>query len=195
MIKIRIQLLVAMGLVVMVTACSHTVATKKNLIDSSGSKPSWASSQKTAWEEGDVIYFKSRVSLKGNERENAGYVIASNDNRENLLRSISDQIKGATDEAEMSLSENSEIVLGKVRSGRWEGTIYGLRKTEQYSERFEYCKGSDCTQRLDCYVLSSISRADYNKTKDGLLNQIIAMDPRIKDAIIRKQAAFFYLTK
>ena len=192
-IKNRVQLLVAMGMVIIVAGCSHTVTTKKNLIDSSGSRPSWVSSQKTSWEEGDAFYFKSKVSLKGNERENAGYVIAGNDNRENLLRSISDQIKGATDEAQLSLNENSEIVLGKVRSGRWEGTIYGLINAEQYSERFEYCRGSDCTQRLDCYVLSSTSRADYNKTKDGLLNQIIAIDPKIKDAIIRKQAAFFTL--
>ncbi|MGO9145876.1 MAG: hypothetical protein ACLQDF_05860 [Desulfomonilia bacterium] len=193
MIKIRVQLLVAMGMLIIVAGCSHTVTTKKNLIDSSGSRPSWVSSQKTSWEEGDAIYFKSKVSLKGKERENAGYIIAGNDNRENLLRSISDQIKGATDEAQMSLDENSEIVLGKVRSGRWEGTIYGLINTEQYNERFEYCRGSECTQRLDCYILSSISRADYNKTKDGILNQIIAIDPKIKGSIIRKQAAFFAL--
>jgi hypothetical protein len=195
MIKNRVQLLVVMGLIVIVTGCSHTSITKRNLIDSTGAKPSWASGRETFWEEGDVVYLKSKVSLKGNQRENAGYVIAGNDNRENLLRAIIDQIKGATDEANMSLDENSEAILGKVRSGHWEGTIYGLRNTEQYSERFEYYNDSDRTQRLDCYVLSSISRDDYNKTKDGLLNQIIAVDPKIKAAIIRKQAAFFALPK
>ena len=180
------------ALLAMLTACS-TMGPKKVVVDSSSDRPSWVSDNKMTWDNDSRIYFKAKVTVRGDQRLNGCYNLASNDNREAMLRSIVDELKGATDEAQTDLNENAESLLGKVRSGKWAGKIYGFKDHEQYFERFQIRdEGSgEKTERQDCYTLSYISKSDYNRTLQELVNKIAAVDPRLREAITQKQIGFF----
>jgi hypothetical protein len=183
-------------LAVLVTGCAGNRAASEGagttVIRASGPRPAWVDGTESVWEKDDRVFFRSRRSIRGDERENGGLVMATNDNCERLLREIYGSIKAATDEAQLGLSEQAELVLGQVRSGKWEGPVYGLRAVAEYSERYLACRSAgDCTERIDCWVLSSVSRADYNRTRSAIVDRVAAMDPRVREAIVRKQVDFF----
>jgi hypothetical protein len=176
----------------LLSACSST-GIKRVSVEESPSKPSWVNEEHLSWEEGDKVYFKAKNTVRGDQRLNGCYVIASNDNRETMLRGIADEMKGATDEAQTDISEAAEIVLGKVRSGEWNGRFYGFRDESQYFERYQIrdTESKQVTERIDCYTLSVVSKTDYARTKSEVANKIVAIDPKIKEAITKKQVNFF----
>ncbi|HPW68366.1 MAG TPA: hypothetical protein PLA82_02775 [Deltaproteobacteria bacterium] len=160
---------------VFLASCFSTSVTKKFVVDSSPAHPDWVNKSEMRWETKEGYFYKSMVSIRGDERLNGGYIIASNDNRERLIRDISDNLKGKIQEAVMTLSENAEYALNKARSGEYEGTIYGMRDMDQYFERYELVNKAEKTrvQRINCYQLSFISKQDYAKTEQALVDQII----------------------
>ena len=109
------------------------------------------------------------------------------DARETLLTEISNDIKGDLANAEQSINENAETILGKVRSGQFSGRVSGLRFTEQYYERY---KIGD-VERVDCHTLGEISKADFDQMKATILYKIEAVDPRLKEQIMLHQIDFF----
>jgi hypothetical protein len=115
------------------------------------------------------------------------------DNYEQMLRSISYDIKGAIDDAQMSLNEDAEIILNKVRSGKFDAMVTGLRDAEQYFERNDYCnqKTKVCKERIYCWMVSSITSEDYERAKRRIVNKISEADPRVHEAIINKTIDFF----
>jgi len=145
------------------------------------------------WSTDDGHYYKSMITIRGDQRLNGGYIIASNENRERLIRDISDRLKGKFQEVIMNLSENAEYLLNKARSGEFEGTIYGMRDMEQYFERYELVneETKERIQKIDCYLLSFISNHDYAKTEQVFASQIIEVDPRIKEAMTQGMIKFF----
>jgi hypothetical protein len=177
---------------VTLSACSST-GVKRVVVDSSPDKRDWVGMSRLSFEKDDRIYFRSKQTVLGNQRVNGCYTLAGHDSREAMLRSIVDDMKGATDEAQTDLSESAELILGKVRSGKWEGRIYGFKDDEQYFERYQIRDAStgEKTERIDCYTLSYVSKADYNRTKQEIVNKVVAVDPRIREAITRKQVNFF----
>lgn len=166
---------------------------KKVAVDTPHNRPVWVDDSKVSFEKDDKIYFKAKQTVRGDQRVNGCHVIASHDNREALLRGIADQMRGATDEAQTEISESAELFLGKVRSGEWTGKIYGFHDEEQYFERYQIRDEltKSVTERIDCYTLSSVSKADYLKTKNEVLNKVIAINPKIKEAIAKRQEDFF----
>ncbi len=189
--KLMISLCIALA--VLASGCSSTSVTKKHVIDSSPNKPEWVDKNSMYWSSEEGYYYKSMVTIRGDQRVNGGYIIASNDNRERLLRDISDHLKGKIQEVVMDLSENAEYVLNKARSGEFEGTIYGMHDVGQYYERYELVNEAEKTrvQRIDCYQLSFISKQDYAKTEQALVNKIIEVDPRVKEAMTQGMINFF----
>lgn len=149
--------------------------------------PSWVQSTRVVWEDKDRVWVRASHSVRGNERVNGCLDLAGLDAREVILSEISNDVRGTIDSAESSLSENAEVVLGKARSSEFKGRLQGLRISEQYFERYLV---SD-VERVDCYVLAEIRSDDYERLKRQLLDEVVAADPRIKEAIIRKQADFF----
>lgn len=183
-------LMLAIGLAL--SACSGS-GIKRVVIEESKTRPNWVDDERLSYEQDDRIWFKSRDTVRGDQRLNACFLLAANDNREAMLRAIVDGMRGATDEAQADISENAELVLGKVRSGEWSGKIYGFRDEGQFFQRVQIrdeASGS-VTERLDCFVLSSIGKSDYAKTRAEVMNRIVAIDPKIKEAIGNKQADFF----
>jgi hypothetical protein len=186
-----ISLVSLVGIIVF-SGCSSP-GMKKLIIDSSGDKPDWVKTGKLSWEKDNLIYFKSKQTVRADQRVNGCYVVASNDNKELMLQGIASDMKGATDEAQTDLNENAELILGKVRSGKWEGKLYGFKDDEQYFERYQIKDEAtgEKSERVDCYVLSLVNKKDYNKTKQEIVNKVVAVDPRIREAITKKQVDFF----
>ncbi|MGK5086012.1 hypothetical protein WDW86_00495 [Bdellovibrionota bacterium FG-2] len=170
--------------------CSST-GLKREWLDNSLHKendvPSFVRNSKTFWQDGDKYLFKTSQQVRGDERVNGCFDLAKLQTKENLVSEIKNDIKGTIDNAQTTLQESGETVLGKVRTAEFGGTLTGLRFTEEFYERFR----AEQTERVECYVLSEISLAAYNTTKQGILNKIIAVDMRIKEAITTKQVEFF----
>lgn len=175
-----------MGLII--AACSSTGPKKIILDQSSEDKPSWTNSSKLAWQDGKSIYLKATHTIKSNERANGCIDLAKLDSKENLISEIKNEIKGSIDNAQQSINVDAEVIVGKVRSSKFQGSISGLRFVESYWEKYQM--GND-EQAITCHVLSKIEEADYIKMKKAILNNVIAIEPRIKEAITKKQVNFF----
>lgn len=171
-------------------SCASGPTVKRVFMDSSTHKdnpPDWVEEMRLTWEKGDKVMFRSVHTVRGDERVNGCFDLAKLDARETLLTEMATDIKGSLDNAQQSLNENAEMVLGKVRSGEFKGRIQGMRHLEQYFERYRI--GTD--ERIDCHVLSEITKTDYAELKRKVVNRIEEVDPRLKDAITKKQVEFF----
>lgn len=173
-------------------ACSSS--SKKDLritIDTSASsKPDWVENQKSIWETGGKVFLKNTHTISGTERVNGCYDLAKLDTKETLLSEISNDVRGSIQHAQQSISESAEVVLGKVRTSEFEGKISGLRFTESYFERYRIGD----TERIDCHVLAEMTMDNYNQTKRSVVNKVVAVDPKLKEAITKKQIDFFSRT-
>ena len=149
--------------------------------------PEWALSTKIAWKEGDKNFFKKSYTVRGDERVNGCFTLARLDAKESIVTEIANDIRGQIDNAEQTLSEEAEIVLGKVRSEKFEGRITGLRFAHEYFERYKV--GGE--EKINCYVLAILSQQDYDAIKKKIVHRLMAVDPRIKEAIMKRQISFF----
>ena len=175
------------------TACSTTGKKTRIYLDSSthaDNPPAWVNSTKVrsvASDSNGAFQFRATHSVRGDERISACYDLAKLNLSENLILEISNDIKGRIDNAMPSLSENAEVILGKVRSSEFKATVQGLTVDEEYFERYLV----NDTERVDCHVLGIISTSDYNKLKQKLVNHVETADPRIKDAVTKNMINFF----
>ena len=149
--------------------------------------PEWVQKQKVSWDSGNEVYFRTAHTIRGNERVNACYDLARLDAKETLLTELASDIRGRIDNAQTSISESAEVILGKVRSEEFQGRIIGLKTDETWFERYKI--GDD--ERVDCFVLSKIRRSDYDRVKKEVVDKIVEADPRIKEAIAKRQIEFF----
>ncbi len=187
MLKLSIALLSLMA-----TGCSSLslIPTGRLFLDSSShedSPPHWVRGTKAIWEKDGVVYFRSSHQIRGDERVNGCFDLARFDSKEALLSEIANDVKGSIDNAQQSISENAEVVLGKVRSGEFNGRILGLRFAEEYYER--YVVGE--AERVDCHVLGQIRQADFDQIKRTVVSGVVAVDARLREAIARKHIDFF----
>ena len=159
-------------------------------LDSSTHKdepPSWVQSTKLVSKDNGIFVIKTESSVLGSERVNGCFDLARLDTAEHVMSEIANDIKGSIDNAQQSISENAEIILGKVRSSEYRGRLTGLRFTDQYFERYTIADN----ERINCYLRAELDQADYNRAKRSVVDGVVASDPRLKEAITRKQIDFF----
>ncbi len=177
--------------VLLVAGCTSTPPSMKRVwLDSSThseSSPSWVAGTKIIWEESGKVLIRSTQTVRGDERVNGCYDLAKLDAKEAILTELASEVRGSLDNAQQSINENAEVVLGKVRSGEFSGRITGLRHSEQYFERYRIGD----VERVDCHVLSEMSRQEYDKVKTSVLNQLQKVDADLRKAITKKQINFF----
>jgi hypothetical protein len=171
-------------------ACSSLP--KRVVLDSSGDKPSWTDSSKLVWEEDGFVVLKASQVVRGNERPNGCLDLAKLDAKENLISEIKNDVKGSLDNAQQSISEDAEILLGKARSSEFEGSISGLRFEESFWEKYQV---GEAEQKVQCHVLGKMKKENYLATKRAVVNKVAAVDPRLKEAITKKQIDFFSNSK
>lgn len=194
-LNIAQTVLLAIITLALTTSCSSLVAPKGRVfLDSTthnDSPPDWVKSLKSSWEKDKQIFVKVTHTIRGDERVNACYDLVAMDAKERILSELANEVRGSLDTAVDSISEDAEVVLGKVRSGEFSGRITGLRINEQYFERYLIAD----TERVDCHILAQISASDYNTLKRQVVHQVAKADPRIREAIANKQAQFFHKTE
>ena len=173
---------------VMIVACSSTGPMKIILDQSSEDKPDWVKSSKISWQEKKELYFKATYTIRSHERVNGCIDLAKLDAKEDLISAIDNEIKGAIDNAQESINVNSEIIMGKVRSSNFQGSIRGLHFIESFWERYQM--GND-EEAITCHVLSRVNEKDYIKMKRAIINKVVSIEPRIREAITKKQINFF----
>lgn len=174
----------------LINACASLSHPQRVFVDSSShrdSPPEWVQSSRMNWERDGKLFFKNQHSVRGDERINGCFDLAMLDSKEALLSTMSDEIRGSLDDAQQSISENAERVLGKTRSSEFKGKLSGLRFVEQYFERYRIAD----TERVDCHVLAEIEKGDYQRAKASVISGVVEADPRLKDAVARKQIKFF----
>lgn len=174
---------VALGLIV--TGCASKE--KKVIVDSSANRPAWVDTTKITWAEGDQVFFKQEYSVRSDERLNGCYQLAKLEAKESLVREIAEELKGQIDNAQQSLSESAELVLSQVRSSEYGGKVTGMRFLEQFHERSVVNQ----TERLDCFVLGSVKKSDYESIKRQILYKVSEADPDVKKAIKERSVKFF----
>ncbi|MBC7690963.1 MAG: hypothetical protein H7222_04290 [Methylotenera sp.] len=149
--------------------------------------PDWVKSTRITWESEGKIHLRSLHSVRGDERVNGCFDLARLDSKETLLSEIADDVKGTLDNAQTSISESAQTVLGKARTSEYKGKLTGIRVMEQYFERYKIAD----SERVDCYVLTQVAPGDYDRIKRSILEQVTLADPRIKEAITKKHIDFF----
>lgn len=151
-----------------------------------GDTPSWVSETKTKWESGDKVYIKASHTIMGSERLSGCYDLAILDGKEKVMREASEEVRGTITNAEESLSESSENLLGKVREGKWEGTIKNMNETDRFFIRYL----ANNVERIDCDVLFQMTKTDYDRVKLGIAQAVERIDPKLKAALIQKHVDF-----
>jgi len=171
--------------------CSTMVDTnQRRFLDStfhSETRPGWAEGTRTVWEEQGKLKYRGFHSIRGAERVNGCYELARLETKQALSTELNSDIKGRIDLASQSISENAEIIVGKVVSDVFGNQVRGLRFTDEFFERYSVANA----ERIDCFVLSEISFMDYNILKRNVVERLLAIDPRIKEAVAKQQINFF----
>ena len=176
-----------LSLLTLLAACSTPSELKKTILDQSASRPGWMDQAKTAWEEDQKIKIRGTQQIRGNERLAGCYDLARINATGLLVGEIQENIKGVLDTHETSLSENAEILLTKSRSSEFRAQASGVRFTEEFFVRYRIGD----VERIDCHVLSEISKEDHTRLKRAILDKVVEADPRIKEQIQMKHIDFF----
>lgn len=166
---------------------------KKSVLETGNpeGRPDWVSSNKITWNEGDQIFIRTQYVIRGDERVNGCYQLAKLETKETVLREISEQIRGQIDSAQQSISEDAEAILNQSRSSEFKGRVIGMRNLEQYHERAKVSG----TERIECFLLSSIKTQDYEKIRKEVVDKLVAVDSELKAALNRRQIDFFSANK
>jgi len=98
----------------------------RTVVEADPNKPSWVSSSKISWVDGDQIFFHTQYSVRGDERVNGCFQLAKLDSKETLIREIAEDIRGQIDNAQQGISENTELLLSQVRSSEYSGKVVGM---------------------------------------------------------------------
>ncbi len=178
----------ALILLVAVSSCSSRPIGKTILDTSTPNKPDWVDSDKLSWKEDKNIFFKGTYAVRGDERANGCIDLAKLNAKEAVITEIQEELKGALDSAQDSIRADAEIILTNSRSARYQGVISGLRFTSSYWEKYALI---NYDQRISCFILGRISEAEFRKTKNNILNKITRANPKLKEAIAKKQINFF----
>ncbi len=189
LVKNEIRLIIStLTLLMALTSCSSGPRGKIVLDTSSSDKPDWVDSDKLSWKEEKHIFFKGTYAVRGDERANGCTDLAKLNVKEAVITEIQEELKGALDSAQDSIRADAEIILTNSRSARYQGAISGLRFTSAYWEKYALINRD---QRISCFVLGRISEEEFVRTKKNVLGKITRANPKLKEAIAKKQINFF----
>jgi hypothetical protein len=149
--------------------------------------PNWVSDTKTNWEQDNNLYFKSSYTIAGNQRVNGCWDLAKLDMKESLLSELSQDIKGEINLANEGISEGLDPLITKSIRTNIEGQVRGLKTQEQLFERYTV----NHVERIDCFVMGSMTKADYALLKNSVLKNLSSVSAEVAEAVRKRQKDFF----
>ena len=188
-------------LIISLAGCTSTPSARiqgedyrKVIVDSSNMdqpKPEWVIQNKIGWEDGAKLKMKGTYTILGNQRLNACYELAKVEAKKAMITSIQEEIKGYLDSGSTGMSESDQIIFAESVTAKYNGRIQGLKASENYFERFVI----NHNERVDCFVLMEMDKADYFKLRSSILNKATELVPELQQAITNKQIEFFKATE
>jgi hypothetical protein len=142
---------------------------------------------KLGGEKEESLLLKGTQTVRGDQRVNACYDFAKMDAKENLISEIQATIRGEINQVSEGTTEIDQIALNKMLQQTVEGSIRGLRLTETAFERYEI----KSVERIDCFVLMTLKKSDYQKMKNTLASQVKALSPELSNALLNRSVNFF----
>ncbi len=149
--------------------------------------PKWVSDAKINWEQDNQLYFKSSYTIAGNQRINGCWDLAKIEMKESLLSELSQDIKGEVSLANEGISEGLDPLITKSIRTNIEGQVRGLKTQEQVFERYTVNQ----VERIDCFVMGTMSKADYAVLKTSVLKNLASVSAEVADAVRKRQKDFF----
>ena len=167
--------------------CSSSM--KKMILDSSSpNRPDWINSNNISWEKNNKYFFKGDYTIRGDERVNACIDLAKINVKETLITEMQEDLRGALASASESIKRSAEILLTKSQTSQYQGSISGLRFESKYWEKYSI---SNNEEKISCYVIAYLSKKDYVKIKQKIVNKMIGISPSLKKAVMDRQVDFF----
>ena len=149
--------------------------------------PAWTRDGRKSWKDDERIYIKGNYTIRGDQRLNSCFELARLEAKETMLAEIKTNVKSELNTASEGLSESNDLFLNKSSTEESSGIISGFKMNEQYFERYLVNQ----TERIDCFVLGSISLQDYEKVKNKSQELNSAVAKEVSDVIRKKQMEFF----
>jgi hypothetical protein len=149
--------------------------------------PDWVKSTKVSWEDKERIYFKSNFTVTGGQRVNGCLDLAKIELNEVLLSSVKNSMKAEINLANQGIDEGLDPMITKSIQSSLEGEIRGLRPEETVFQRYKI----EDTERIDCFVLASLSKSDYARLKQGSFQRLVSVSDEVKAAVQKRQEEFF----
>lgn len=107
--------------------------------------------------------------------------------KETLLSEIKEDVVGETLLANEGISENADPLITKSIRTSIAGNIKGLRVNETAFERYV----TNDIERLDCFVLGSMTKSEYARLKQMVTNNLVSVSSEVAKAVQQRQADFF----
>ena len=184
------KVIIGIGFLVL-NGCANMVPTAmtKVIIDKSYSsgRPDWMENQKDSWEEKESVYFKTTYTIRGDQRVNACYDLARLSVHESVLAEVKSDIRAENNLASEGLSENEDQMITKSLTESLKGTISGLNVQSKVFERYVI----NHTERIDCSVLTSMKKTDYEKAKRNSAQAVLSVHAKVAEVVREKQQRFF----
>lgn len=189
--NIVLAAILMLGLQVMLGCASNQKAGQGRVILENSMKgedlPKWVSDPKTNWEQESQLYFKSNYTVAGNQRVNGCWDLAKLEMKESLLSELAQDIKGEINLANEGISEGLDPLITKSIRTNIEGQVRGLKTQEQVFERYTINQ----IERVDCYVMGSMSKGDYAVLKNSVLKNLASVSAEVAAAVRKRQKEFF----
>jgi|GEM_PF-3328404 len=149
--------------------------------------PEWTRSTKTSWEENGELVSRTSYTVRGNQKVNGCFDLAKLESKEQLLSQLKEEVSGEINLASEGVSEDFDPLITKSLRTSMAGKIQGLRIKEQAFERYMV----NSIERIDCFVLSSMKSSDYSNLKSSILQNLVFVDDKVKQAVRERQKKFF----
>jgi len=165
--KNALAVILLIALVSMIGCSASKEIGSENVVDKSGSTPSW--SGKPTSEDGDFILVTGQMT-KANDRS-FGLKQAYADGLQNLMNTMQNNVRTQSSQAlrganldQDDIGRFSEFAVGWISDTR---TISGVQNPDSYWEKIETTTGSGVTYSYNCYSQLKISKKDYNRAIEG----------------------------
>lgn len=160
----------------------------RRIIDSAyeaGNRPAWVSDSRVTWQDEDDVYKRTAITLRGDQRIDSCFTLANAELRESFLLEINSMLKSELNIATEGTSEGDPQTVSKMILQITSGSANNIRVRESTYERYKVGE----SERIECFVLGSISKENYAKLRQNVFQK--AISPKIQAAIEKRGENFF----